>query len=665
MIKIKQVVLWSNTFEKRSITFNTEGITVLIGDGKVGKTSIISIIDYCLASSDCDIPAGLIRRSCSWFGIVILIDETLVLLARKSPNRNNISNDMYFEILQNGDLPKKISANISRLEVRNYLNEYFNLTNLNINSNPYTKDYIPSYRDTIGLNFYPQELLLNKNEYFYKQNQNIHGKNFKLMFPYIMGINSMEDVINKQKLENIKRNILLLKRQKNKNLKLVDEWEIECEEKILYSIKLGIIDKAEIPINFSEKIELLKRAKESVVSEKIPITENSLYRLNKELTNLESRRSKLYSETFNINNRIKFINNQKDQINNFKNQCNESVESKKISDWLLNDTYLIDNISKSEDSYAKKIYYQLINTVKKEEEAMFFYDDLRVSLDKEYLSLLELLKNKLDELSFLEDAIVLYKKNNKEYSDQFSVLNDFYKFYGELDNYIKIYEMLLDTSNYDKQLEELNNEKAIVEAKLNKESNNDENDVELYLNGTLESFLDPLNVEFKTKEQVWFDYDNIEFKFGLTHSGVPLSKIGSGSNSVQYHIAMAMILQIFIHNKVKNKCTFDFLVFDQPSEAYFPTEIDNKKFNQKNKTPEEKENDKESLHSLFSTIANTQKNSCPDLQIIVLEHADKSYWKNKLGDYYTDKIKIIDWKEQSEKLIPLHWISYEYSIENE
>lgn len=664
MIKIKQIVLWSNTFEKRIINFNTEGINVLIGDTKVGKTSIISIIDYCLASSDCDIPAGLIRQSCSWFSIVILIDEISILLGRKSPNKNNNSNEMYFEILQNEDLPKEIKTNISRMEVRNYFNEYFNLTNLNINTDSYAKEYIPSYRDTIGLNFYPQELLVNRNDYFYKQSKDVHGKNFKLMFPYIMGVSTMEDVINKQKLEDIKKTILLLTRQKKKNIKLIDEWKIDCEEKILHSIKLGIIDKTEIPINFNERIELLKKAKKSIISEKIPITRNTLYRLNKKITELEKKKSNLYSEIFNINNKIKFINDQQKQINDFKSQCNENIKSRKISDWLIKDAYLIDNILNSKDSYAKRIYLQLINTIKNEEKNIRFYDKLRVSLDKEHLILLELQKSKLDELHFLENTIDLYKSNNKEYSDEFSVLKDFYEFYGELDNYIKIYEMLSDTSSYEKQLEELDNEKAICEAKLNKNSSVDEEDVELYLNGTLENFLDPLNIEFKTQKEVWFNYSNIEFKFGLTTPGVSLSKIGSGANSVQYHIAMAMILQVFIHNKVKNKCTFDFLVFDQPSEVYFPTEIDEKKFNRKNKTAEEKENDKESLHLLFSTIANTQKNSCPNLQIIILEHADESYWKNKSGYYYNDKIKIIDWKKQNEKLIPLHWISSKFNVED-
>jgi|AKZA01.1.fsa_nt_gi Protein of unknown function (DUF3732). len=659
MIRIKQLILWSNGDEKKIVDFNLNGITVLIGDGKAGKTSIIRIIDYCLGSSECDIPGGLIRQSCSWFGITIVLDETTVLIARKSPQNTNVSNEMYFEVLQDDVIPDVIEVNKSRLEIKNYFNEHFKLSNLSLDTNVYTKDYIPSYRDTIGLNFYTQQLLLDDAQYFYKQNIEPHGKNFKMMFPYMMGMSSMEDIVNQQRLDAINRHISLLERQKNKNIRLVNEWEIESEEKILHSIKLGIVDDIEIPITFNEKLAILKKAKNAIITDKINITKSSLYVLNKEITTLENRRSNLYQDVFSINTKLKAILKQMNQIKDFQNDNKEAVESRKISDWLLNDIYLINNISQSDDSYAKKIYNQIIETIKKEEENILFYENMRVSLDKEYLELNELSKVKLEELKILENTIEVYKNNNVEYSDEFSLLQDLYSFYGELDNYIKIYEMMADTSNIDNQLTELRKEKKIYEAKLISDEDNDEDSLELFMNGTLETFLDTLNIEYKKPSEVWFNSKNIEFRFGLTKTGVPMSKIGSGSNHIQYHIAMAMLLQIYIQNKVKNKCTFDFLIFDQPSEAYFPTEMDNEKYLQEHKTEQEKQNDIESLHDLFSTIANTQKNHCRDLQIIVLEHADDSYWKDIHGDYYTDKIKIINWKDINEKLIPLDWITEE------
>ena len=208
-----------------------------------------------------------------------------------------------------------------------------------------------------------------------------------------------------------------------------------------------------------------------------------------------------------------------------------------------------------------------------------------------------------------------------------------------------------ETQSLFKVIEELKSEKENYEKLLKEQNNNDIEDVVSYLNGTLETFLDTLNVEFKGKN-AWFDYNNIEFRFAASRAGSTLSSIGSGSNHAQYHIAMAMILQIFIQNKVKNKCTFDFVVFDQPSEIYFPTTDDGKRYSN---VEHGKENDVESLHMLFSTIAKTQKSSCPNLQIIVLEHAGEEYWKDRSNNFYTNNIKIINWKNTGEKLIPKNW----------
>lgn len=652
MLKIKQLVLWSNYNKIRTIDFNTNGITVLIGDGKVGKTSIISIIDYCLASSGCDIPAGLIRNCCSWFGIVLLRDDIEILLARKSPGDiNNVSNEMYLEILENGILPKKLKSNISRHEVRDYLNEQFKLTNLNINNNLYTQDYKPSFRDTIGLNFYPQSLLLSNVEYFYKQSQNVHGKNFKFMFPYMLGVSSMNDVLINQKIADIKRDIRNLETRKNKNRNTLENWEINIDEKLFHCIKLGLINKSEIPDQFFEKIELLKDAKDKLLKDEYKVTKNSLHNLNKKVIDTEKRLSQIYQNVYKNNERLKFLNKYREKIQDFQNENAKNSDIRKISSWLIKEEKLLENMN---DNYGKNIFYQVLTTIENEEKNLKFYNDLRFSIDQEYLQCLDSIENNTNEISVIENTLEEYKKSNEEYKNNYDVLKNLYTFYGELENYIKVYEMLANATSIDSQIEELKLEKEKYESLLKAQNNNDIEDVVSYLNGTLETFLDTLNVEFKGKN-VWFDYNNIELRFAASRAGSTLSSIGSGSNHAQYHIAMAMVLQIFIQNKVKNKCTFDFVVFDQPSEIYFPTTEDGKKYSSKNKTEYDKENDVESLHMLFSTIAKTQKSSCPNLQIIVLEHAGEDYWKDRSNNFYTDNIKVINWKNTDEKLIPENW----------
>lgn len=62
---------------------------MITGDSRTGKSAIIPIIDYCLASGECYIPTQTIRNACSWFGIVVNLENSKVLLARREPGIQN------------------------------------------------------------------------------------------------------------------------------------------------------------------------------------------------------------------------------------------------------------------------------------------------------------------------------------------------------------------------------------------------------------------------------------------------------------------------------------------------------------------------------------------------------------------------------------------------
>ena len=84
---IKEIVLWP-AGSRNSIfrlPFETDKINVIHGRSRTGKSSIISIIDYCLGATRCAIPVGIIRDNVQWFGLVLSINERLALVARRTP----------------------------------------------------------------------------------------------------------------------------------------------------------------------------------------------------------------------------------------------------------------------------------------------------------------------------------------------------------------------------------------------------------------------------------------------------------------------------------------------------------------------------------------------------------------------------------------------------
>ena len=132
--RISKILLWpKNTLLPiREIEFKTDKINVITGDSERGKSALITILDYCLASSKCQIPTGLIRNKTAWFGVLISLDQSNLLLARKEPGENQTSGDMFMkESKEDIQIPAIIENKTHNYEdVKFRLDELAQLTNL-------------------------------------------------------------------------------------------------------------------------------------------------------------------------------------------------------------------------------------------------------------------------------------------------------------------------------------------------------------------------------------------------------------------------------------------------------------------------------------------------------------------------------------------------------
>lgn len=95
--QILKLIIWpkSQGFAPQIVPFELGKVNVITGASRTGKSAIIPIIDYCLASSDCFIPIDTIRDYVSWYGVLIQTEHEQVLISRKVPNGNRVSNEFY------------------------------------------------------------------------------------------------------------------------------------------------------------------------------------------------------------------------------------------------------------------------------------------------------------------------------------------------------------------------------------------------------------------------------------------------------------------------------------------------------------------------------------------------------------------------------------------
>src|SRR5207253_9221466 len=129
---------------------------------RTGKSAIIPIIDYCLASERCAIPVDTIRNACSWFGLLIHTDEGKKLFARREPGDQKSTGDMFFAEGRTVSIPAgSPQKNTTADAVKTRLDEFAGLTRLDFDFEQEGSGFKgrPSFRDLVSFIFQPQNVV--------------------------------------------------------------------------------------------------------------------------------------------------------------------------------------------------------------------------------------------------------------------------------------------------------------------------------------------------------------------------------------------------------------------------------------------------------------------------------------------------------------------------
>ena len=82
---IKAIIIFSAKGEKRIVPLK-QGINIITGESKTGKSALVEIIDYCLCSTRCTIPKGKITTFSYLYSLIMSIDDKSYIVARSNWN---------------------------------------------------------------------------------------------------------------------------------------------------------------------------------------------------------------------------------------------------------------------------------------------------------------------------------------------------------------------------------------------------------------------------------------------------------------------------------------------------------------------------------------------------------------------------------------------------
>lgn len=130
---------------------------------------------------------------------------------------------------------------------------------------------------------------------------------------------------------------------------------------------------------------------------------------------------------------------------------------------------------------------------------------------------------------------------------------------------------------------------------------------------------------------------------------VPMSRTGGGENHLAYHLSALLALHLFAAQN--NRPIPHFLLIDQPTQVYFPSEqVYREADGSVQKT--EADADLDAVRRLFELLLKFTKEDVPDFQLIVTEHA------NLREQWFQEALVEEPWTKPP-ALVPEDWPSTE------
>lgn len=650
--KISKIILWPKNTKMaiRVIPFKKDSVNVISGDNARGKSTVISIIDYCLASSKCSIPIGLIRNFTHWFGIIVSYGEEEILLAREEPGVEVVSNNMYIQRGKNIAIPEQIEKeNSNYRDIINELNKLAQLAKFDLGEKGVSQP--ASIRDLISLNFQPQHLVANPYALFYKADTYQNREKLITIFPYILGVLDDELLGLKEELKDLKSREKALGRELEQRKDIANNWLSEVKSYYAIAFEFGLIDDhLNDNCSWSPKdyIIRLRQALSQIDKNVIPLIKvGASTQISQRLAELDEKEFQVAAQIQEKKEKLYLIQSVKTSNKDYGNDVLVQNSRLEAVSWLKSN---IDNkhhcpFCGSKSTSAKEYidnYYTLSNELNNLSRRVA--DSHRV-FNKE-ISTINSDLNKLEmQINEIRTEKQILSQENKEYQKQHQVLNSIFRFGGKLEESLKNYDKISENGDLEKELEKIKKRISEINKLLNQDAlDRKQKNILNQISASIKHYAKIFEAEY-CDDNIQLNIENLTLKFASGNREDFLWEIGSGHNFMSYHISTILAIHEYLITLANKNKVPTFIIFDQPSQVYFP-ELKKEELTEDEAVLKVKR--------IFKVLSEFKNRTNSKVQTIIIEHAGENSWSE-----YSENVKLIrNWHGDSDDnaLIPKQWI---------
>lgn len=661
--QIRQLILWPKKTDKpvRKVDFALNKVNVITGDSRTGKSAIIPIIDYCLASSDCLIPTDIIRDNVAWYGLLVSTGgPNYTLFARKEPDSNGRPSDVFVlkENISESDVPDQFDEKHDKVNgdhVKSHLNAIAHIPYVKRDTkNSFTSEHL-SFRDVSHINLQAQEVMASQSVFFYKMNRGLYHAILSEWFCFLIGSEPEWRIAAQQELK-VKKSLLNQKAASLKAMKEVaDERVTQLKGLVATAKEFGFCcESSDIP---DDRTTLLTIAQQVLDA-------GHTWEKSTPDTLAESERAyrKLMAEDDDLGTRIAQLQKRLADLAAFKEEFNEArsiaaerQDHLKIVEWFEKNALPAsgkcpfcgsDTGHGEANEEMKKLSHQLVQYT----AAARMPPRLPRAYEIEQQNMLDELNALLDRRRALRERFDVIRQNDEDARNSRHHAEEVYTLLGRINAELQYNRKVDDPDGLSREVDELQKQVNRLYARINSVNVQAETERILTKIGQLAAArMKTLDCDEKyTNTPPMFDPKNLNLILTDDQNRkMFLTQVGSASNWVSCHIAYTCALQEHF-SKLAPEQSFvpSFMVYDQPSQVYFPKM-------QVSDDHQLEDKDRENVTKMFQTIADSIHDTEGKWQAIILEHAGRGIYQTLIdsGDLH----EVEEWRNTA-KLIPEDWL---------
>lgn len=644
-MQIREIALYGLSGQKRTLKFRLGAVNIITGGSNRGKSALIDIVDYCIGKSRFTVPEGRIAASTSWFGVLFQHGGERIFVARANPTLKKYGAGGTAYVARGAALESPATApepNSTAETLVTLLTEILGIKP-NLFVPPANQTRAPStatIRDASRFCFQDQSELTSKNSLFHEDSRPgfIAALQLADCLPYFLGAVPDDHLSIERELQRNQRELKLLEREISERASIVGQGTAKAAALLREAVEVGLtdpIDSVDLAVIRQRLEEILKWSPGTAPAS---IGGDQLTQLQNEVFALElKRRSKVdelalaksfAGETTEFSEDLGAQRHRLEAIGLF-DETEKSTHCPLCTQPLVSPPPAAKAVKQALEKMSRNL-----TAVQRQTPHLTEYAN-KVGAD---LADIETqIRSKQAEIQGIQSANAAANKLRDINARRGRVV-------GRISLWLESAAVPGSDASDHVRAEEL---RALIDQLSGRI---DQEAIEERMAAIIREISDQI-AEYAKRLELEHSNSPISFR---PRSGtlvfqqpggrtVRFESIGGGQNILGYHLAVNLAFHRFFRKNRRPVPAFLFL--DQPSQTQFPRDLDPQMEGKEEALNDE---DRVKVRQIFDLTFSVAEELAPELQIIIMEHADLP--DQKFRTAVTDR-----WRIPGEALIPADW----------